>query len=110
MDTHNSQISSGHHGYLAEMHKKALISTVPPLFFIIQVQFCFFSPVSPVLPLSMDNADSGVYACMYLNLGLYSKTASFFDHISHSKLLVGFALCSEGFLAVSLHLAFLHRQ
>lgn len=89
-DTHNSQIS-GHHDYLAKMHRKALIGTGSP--FVLQY-----------------STDWSVRLCVYLNLRLFSKTLSFFGHISHSELFVFCVLCSEGFLAASLHLTFLYQR
>lgn len=81
VDTHNSLIS-WHLDYLAEMHKKAPIGTVPPFFFffysfVLQVQFCFFLHI-PSVP-----STTGQYkqqcacmrACVRFNVRLYPKNA-----------------------------------
>ncbi len=49
-------------------------------------------------------------ACMHVLIwDCISRQRALFDHISYFELLVFCVLSSEGFLAVSLHLTFLHR-
>lgn len=92
-DTHNSPIS-GHHDYLAEMHKKAPIGTGPLFnYFVLHSSAILFLSSHPQCSQNTCTVQTVfVHACVCLNLRLYSKTASFSDHISHSELLVFCAL------------------